>query len=63
MNSIAIYLAHQLLAGWIKTTAKTWLGAAAFAGPSGVVSQNLVVLVALWLWCWWLYRRGIFLRI
>jgi len=63
MNSIAIYLAHQLLAGWIKATAKTWLGAAAFAGTDGVVWQNLVVLAVLWLWCWWLYRRGIFLRI
>jgi len=63
MNSIAIYLAHQLLAGWIKATAKTWLGAAAFAGPFGVVWQNLIVLAVLWAWCWWLYRRGIFLRI
>jgi heparan-alpha-glucosaminide N-acetyltransferase len=63
MNSIAIYLAHQLLAGWIRATAKTWLGAAVSAGPFGVVWQNLIVLTVLWLWCWWLYRRGIFLRI
>jgi hypothetical protein len=32
-------------------------------GTYGVVWQNLVVLAVLWLWCWWLYRRGIFLRI
>ena len=63
LNSIAIYLAHQLLAGWIKATAKTWLGAALFAGAYGVVWQNLIVLAVLWLWCWWLYRRGIFLKI
>ena len=63
MNSIAMYLGHELLAGWIRSTAKTWLGAAAFAGPYGVVWQSLIVVVVLWLWCWWLYRRGIFLRI
>ncbi|NBW96952.1 MAG: DUF5009 domain-containing protein [Planctomycetia bacterium] len=63
MNSIAIYLAHQLLAGWIKATATTWLGAAAFSGAYGIVWQNLVVVATLWLWCWWLYRRQIFLRI
>ena len=63
LNSIAIYLAHQLLAGWIKSTAKTWLGAATFAGAYGVVWQNLVVLAVLWLWCCWLYRRSIFLKI
>ena len=32
-------------------------------GTYGVVWQNLVVLAVLWLWCWWLHRRGIFLRI
>ena len=63
MNPIAIYLAQQLLAGWIKSTATTWLGAAMFSGPYGVVWQNIVVVAVLWLWCWWLYRRGIFLKV
>lgn len=63
MNSIAIYLAYQLLSGWIGATAKCWLGSAMFAGVYGPVWQNTIVFATLWLWCWWLYRRDIFLRI
>ena len=63
MNSIAIYLGYQLLGGWIKATARTYLGAGLFEGTYGVVSQRAVVVLVLWLGCLWLYRRKIFLRI
>ena len=63
MNSIAIYLAYQLLAGWIKATAKCWISAEMFVGTYDIVWHNMIVVAVLWLWCWWLYRRQIFLRI
>ncbi|MBI3882156.1 MAG: DUF5009 domain-containing protein [Verrucomicrobia bacterium] len=63
MNSIAIYLGYQLLPSWIRATAKTYLGAGLFQGTYGTVWQHGVVLLVLWLGCWWMYRRKIFLRI
>lgn len=63
MNSIAIYLMHELLAGWIGQTLKVHLGPSLFAGPCGMIWQRCLVLMALWLSCAWLYHRRIFLRI
>jgi predicted acyltransferase len=63
MNSIAIYLLDQLLPGWIVATLKTHLGPDIFAGTYGVIWQRCAVLLVLWLACWWMYRRKIFLRI
>jgi predicted acyltransferase len=63
MNSIAIYLMAQLLPGWITGTLKTHLGRNVFEGDYGIVWQRCTVLAVLWLVCWWMYRRKIFLRI
>jgi predicted acyltransferase len=63
MNSIAMYLMDQLLPGWITDTLKIHLGAHLFDGIWGPVWQHCSVLLVLWLACWWLYRRRIFLRI
>jgi predicted acyltransferase len=63
MNSIAIYLMDQLLPGWITGTLKTHLGPHVFDGTYGLVWQRCSVLAVLWLVCWWMYRRKIFLRI
>ena len=63
MNSIAIYLMDQLIAGWIRDTLTIHLGPDIFAGPYGMVWQRCAVLAVLWLICWWMYRRKIFLRI
>lgn len=63
MNSIAIYLMDQLLPPWILQTLKTHLGQDIFSGTYGMVWQRLAVLLVLWLVCWWMYRRKIFLRI
>ena len=62
-NSIAAYMAVALLHRWVRSIARTYLGAATFAGPYGPVLLDLFAVAALWLWCWWLYRRRIFLRI
>jgi predicted acyltransferase len=63
MNSIAVYLMDQLLAGWIRETLERHLGPGIFSGPYGIVWQRCAVLAVLWLACWWMYRRKIFLRI
>lgn len=63
MNSIAMYLMDQLLAGWLAETLKIHLGVHAFEGTYGIVWLRCSVLLTLWLACWWLYRRKIFLRI
>jgi len=34
-----------------------------FDGPYGMMWQRSAILVLLWLACWWMYRRKIFLRI
>lgn len=63
MNSIAIYLLDQLLPGWIVATLRTHLGQDIFSGTYGMVWQRCSVLLVLWLVCWWMYRRKVFLRI
>ena len=63
MNSIAIYVATQLTKGWIIATGRTWLGNALFEGTTGPLMQSLIVLAVLWTFCWWLYRRKVFIRV
>ena len=63
MNSIAIYVAYQLTGGWIRSVGKTWLGSGLFEGTTGALMQSLLVLAVLWTFCYWLYRRKIFVRI
>jgi predicted acyltransferase len=63
MNSIAIYVAYQLTAGWIRSVGKTWLGNDLFTGTYGALASSLLVLGVLWTFCWWLYRRKVFIRI
>lgn len=63
MNSIAMYCMSQLLKPWIRATLRTHGGQNLFDGTYGVVTESTAVLVVLWLACYWLYRRGIFVRI
>jgi heparan-alpha-glucosaminide N-acetyltransferase len=63
MNSIAIYVAYQLTGGWIRSIGKTWLGSGLFEGTYGALASSLVVLAVLWTFCYWLYRRKVFIRI
>ncbi len=63
MNSIAIYLAYQLTAGWIRSIGRTWLGSRLFEGTYGALMQSLLVLAVLWTFCWWLWKRKVFIRI
>jgi predicted acyltransferase len=63
MNSIFVYLATQLSAGWIKSTLKIHLGEELFAGAYGLMIERGSLLAVLWLLCWWLHRRRAFLSI
>lgn len=63
MNSIAIYLMSQLLSGWIASSLRIYLGNDAFSGTWGPLAQSFATLTTLWLACYWLFRKRIFLRI
>jgi predicted acyltransferase len=69
MNSIAIYCMSQLLRGPIFGTflnlfAKGWFDAKEWSeGTYGPVVKSAVLLAVLWLACWGMYRRKLFLKI
>ena len=69
MNSIAIYCMDKLIRPWILDTLKIHLGEDVFSGYGRIddvfvpVVQNVVAMLALWLICFWMYRRKIFLKI
>ncbi len=63
MNSIAIYVAHSLFAGPLAGIGRTYLGKATFSGEYGPLWSSLFVTGTLWLFCYWLYRRQIFLKV
>jgi predicted acyltransferase len=62
-NSIAIYLMDLLVRDWVGETLKVHLGAALFGGTYGVIGLRCTALLVLWLACWWMYRRKVFLKI
>jgi predicted acyltransferase len=72
-NSIAAYCMSQLLKPWVRNTLKIHLGQGIFDGTYfGVqwfraafapIAEALAFLLFLWLACWWMYRRRIFLKI
>lgn len=65
-NSILVYMMGQLARGWTKDTLEIHLGEGytQVLGPAyaPIVESSCVVLV-FWLFCYWLYRQKIFLRI
>jgi predicted acyltransferase len=70
MNSIAMYCMYQLMRPWITRTLEThlstfdlWQRTFGSANIYAPLWQSLAVLGVLWLICFWLYRRKIFIRI
>jgi heparan-alpha-glucosaminide N-acetyltransferase len=76
MNSIAIYCMSQLMRGFVRERLRMHIDPAWFKGmyepifePTwfgslyGPIFETAGILLVLWLICWWMYRRGIFLRI
>ena len=64
MNSIAVYVFHELLHGNLQRMAKGFLGPVTSnllqAGP---VVLAVAVIVLEWGFCYWLYRRRIFFKV
>ena len=48
----AIYAAYQLIAGWIRSVGKTWLGNDIFTGTYDALASIPLVLGVLWTFCW-----------
>lgn len=76
MNSIAMYCMASLIDGWLSGLIRTFLGTIDALGKTnlvsffydgsnllGIVGHQSLVLFALWLICYWLYRQKIFIRI
>lgn len=70
-NSIAMYLLaetlHRFIAGALQThlnlPAQALFGHGLFEGTYGPILESVSVLCILWLVCWWLWRRRIFIKI
>jgi hypothetical protein len=52
-----------LVGGLIRSVGKTRLGNGLAEGTIGAFAQSLLVLGVLWTFCYWLYRRKVFIRI
>lgn len=66
MNSIAIYCMAHLIGPFISQSFRIHLGQDVFdlfGAPYAPMAEQAAVLLTLWLICWWMYRRKIFLRI
>lgn len=63
MNSIVMYVMSWLFKPWVRETLHTHLPESFFDGTWGPVIESSLVLLVLWLVVFWLYRRGVFVRI
>lgn len=63
MNCIFIYSFSQVLHGWLSRGLGNFTGKFAFLGSIGAIPHNIVVMLALWSLCYWLYQRRIFFKI
>ncbi len=65
-NSILVYMMGQLARGWTRNTLEIHLGrdySAVFGLAYAPIVEASCVVLAFWLFCYWLYRQKIFLRI
>lgn len=63
MNSVAMYVMHYLMDGWVAKTLYTHIGRDAFRGTFGPFYLSALVFTVLWLIAYWMYKRKIFIRI
>ena len=61
--SHAMYLMAQLMKPFVAASIRTHLGREIFDGPSGPFVRGVAILAVLWLICFWLYKRKIFIKI
>jgi heparan-alpha-glucosaminide N-acetyltransferase len=53
----------QLLKPWVRQTLRTHFGQDIFNWTYGPVVQAAGIMITLWLFCFWMYRQKIFVRI
>ena len=63
MNSIFIYSFSQVLRGWLDRGLGVFTGNFWYFGELGAIPQNLLVLAAMWLMCYWLYKKNLYIKI
>jgi len=63
MNSIFIYSAGFMVKGSINRWIEAFSGGFKFVGALAPVAQNCAVMLVLWYFCYWLYRRKIFIKV
>jgi predicted acyltransferase len=63
MNCTAMYCMWQMFKGWVYQSIQTHFGRALFETAYGPVWASLAWTSVLWLICYWMYRRKIFLKI
>ncbi|HVE40112.1 MAG TPA: DUF5009 domain-containing protein [Planctomycetota bacterium] len=63
MNCTAMYCMWQMFKGWVLESIRIHFGRALFETAYGPVWASLSWTLVLWLICFWMYRRKIFLRV
>jgi len=63
MNSLFIYCLHELLAGGIDHAIRVFSRGYPFLGIFGPVAETCSVLLVIWLIAYWMYRRGVFVKV
>ena len=63
MNCTAMYCMWQMFKGWVNQSIQTHFGRALFDTAYGPIWASLAWTFVLWLICFWMYRRKIFLKI
>ena len=62
VNSIFIYSMHMVLHGWFDRGVGVFTGHYEFLGVFSAVAQATTIFAAMWLVCYWLYRRKLFIK-
>ena len=63
MNCTAMYCMWQMFKGWVMQSIQIHFGRALFDTAYGPIWASLSWTFVLWLICFWIYRRNIFLKI
>ncbi len=62
-NSIFIYSTNIMLRPWLNDAVAVFTGGFRFVGDLAPLFQACSVLLVLWVFCYWLYRRRIFIKV
>jgi heparan-alpha-glucosaminide N-acetyltransferase len=62
-NSLFVYCLGMLLGGWMDRSIRLFSGGYYFLGLYGPVAQSCSQLLVIWLIAYWMYRRGVFVKV